>query len=93
LLRHTLGSRGHKGEEDGSTYGFFLRRGHTISLWEDFLRGGGYYKGKEKASKRSKFKQEKRQRKCIRINIEASKGRKAHQGKGRLTSQGLWGGL
>ena len=57
------------------------------------MRGGGYYKGKAKASKRSKVKQEKRQRKCIRIKIETSKGRKAHQGKGHLTSQGLWGVL
>jgi hypothetical protein len=93
LLRRTLGSRGRKGEEEGATYGFCLRRGCTISLWEDFLRGGGYYKGKAKASKSSKVKQEKRQSKGIRIKTKASKGRKAHQGKGRLTSQGLWGGL
>jgi hypothetical protein len=57
------------------------------------LRGGGYYKGKAKASKSSKVKQEQRQSKGIRIKTKASKGRKAHQGKGRLTSQGLWGGL
>jgi hypothetical protein len=70
-----------------------LRRGRTISLWEAFLRGGGYYKGKAKASKRSKVKQEQRQGKGIRIKTKQAKRRKAHQGKGHLTSQGLWGGL
>jgi hypothetical protein len=58
-----------------------------------FLERGGYYKGKAKESKSSKVKQEQRQGKGIRIKTKASKGRKAHQGKGHLTSQGLWGGL
>jgi hypothetical protein len=31
--------------------------------------------------------------KGIRIKTKASKEGKAHQGKGHLTSQGLWGGL
>jgi hypothetical protein len=57
------------------------------------LRERGYYKGKAKASKSSEVKQEKRQGKGIRIKTKASKGRKTHQGKGLLTSQGLWGGL
>jgi hypothetical protein len=34
-----------------------------------------------------------RKRKGIKIKTKASKGGKAHQGKGHLTSQGLWGGL
>jgi hypothetical protein len=29
----------------------------------------------------------------IRIKTKQARGRKAHQGKGHLTSQGLWGGL
>jgi hypothetical protein len=57
------------------------------------LRGGGYYKGKKKESNTSKANQEKRKSKGIRIKTKESKGRKTHQGKGCLTSQGLWGGL
>jgi hypothetical protein len=73
--------------------GAHLRRERTISLWEAFLRGGGYYKGKEKERKSSKVKEEKKKSKGIKIKTDVSKGRKAHQGKGCLTSQGLWGGL
>jgi hypothetical protein len=34
--------------------GAHLRRGRTIILWEAFLRGGGYYKGKAKAKQEVK---------------------------------------
>jgi hypothetical protein len=67
--------------------------GHTIILEEAFLRGGGYYKGKDKGKASSKGKQEQSQGKGIKIKTKQAKRRKAHQGKGCLTSQGLWGGL
>jgi hypothetical protein len=57
------------------------------------LRGGGYYKRKDKGKASSKGKQDRRQCKGIRIKPKQAKRRKSHQGKGRLTSQGLWGGL
>jgi hypothetical protein len=34
-----------------------------------------------------------KEKQMIRIKTKQERGRKAHQGKGRLTSQGLWGGL
>jgi hypothetical protein len=94
MLRRTLGSRGRKGE--GGCYicgvlheeGAHLRRGVHHHLWEAILRGGSYYKGQDKGKARAKVKQEQSQSKGIRKKTKASKGRKAHQGKGRLTSQG-----
>jgi hypothetical protein len=72
--------------------GAYLRKGRTISLWESFLRGGVYYKGKARArqvQRQAKAKAKKR----IRIKTKKAKRRKDHQGKGCLTSQGLWGSL
>jgi hypothetical protein len=64
LERRTLELRGCKGEG-----------GRTIVLWEAFLSGGSYYKGKNKGKARAKVKQEHSQSKGIRIKTKASKGR------------------
>jgi hypothetical protein len=54
---------------------------------------GGFLERRRLLQGQGKGKQEQRQGKGIRIKTKASKGRKAHQGKGCLTSKGLWGGL
>jgi hypothetical protein len=62
--------------------GAHLRRGAHHHFWEAILRGGSYYKGQDKGKARAKIKQRHQKK------TKASKGRKAHQGKGHLTSQG-----
>jgi hypothetical protein len=61
--------------------------------------GGGFSVERETTSKaRTKTRQVQRQARAkakqrIGIKTKASKRKKAHQGKGRLTSQGLWESL
>jgi hypothetical protein len=61
--------------------------------------GGGFYCEREATSKaRTKTRQVQRQARAkakqrIRIKTKQARGRKAHQGKGHLTSQGLWESL
>jgi hypothetical protein len=70
-----------------------LERGSPPSL------GGGFSCEREATSKaRTKTRQVHRQartkaKKMIMIKTKQARGRKAHQGKGRLTSQGLWESL
>jgi hypothetical protein len=45
--------------KDGATCGFFLEEGAHHHLWEEFLRGGRFYKGNTKARKGSKIKKRK----------------------------------
>jgi hypothetical protein len=69
-----------------------MRRGRTIT-WRRFSCE------REATSKaKTKTRQVQRQarakaKKRIRIKTKKARGRKAHQGKERLTSQHLWGGL
>ena len=77
-----------------------------LHVWGAHLRGGAHHHleevfsvERETSSKaRTKTKQVQRQaaakaKQRIRIKTKASKRKKAHQGKGRLTSQGLWESL
>jgi hypothetical protein len=73
--------------------GAHLRGGAHHHLEEVFLVRGRLLQRQGQRQGKFRGKQEAKAKQRIRIKTKQARGRKAHQGKGHLTSQGLWESL